>query len=117
MDRNLKARMIRSQELKAGRIMQQVNEIEKIITSIEAGKYHNASIQIRNNLNASYFEWYKDINSIIDNQISNLFYDIETGKTLTLDFFKGQISELMYDYKNCRERIRKLKKELEEMEA
>lgn len=62
----------------------------EIIESIESGAYYNASIQIRFNLNHSKYNWYKGIQYIIDDQIGNLFYDIETGSELTLDFFKSQ---------------------------
>ena len=73
--------------------IKKANCCKEIIESIEAGSYYNASIQIRFNLNHSKYNWYKDINSIIENQIGNLFYDIETGSETCLEFFKRQESE------------------------
>ena len=78
----------------------QIKECEKIITAIENGKYHDAAVRIRYNLNDNSYLWYKDINAIIDNQLLNLFYDIEHGTTLTVEFFKRTIIKLQY-YEKC----------------
>ena len=77
----------------------QIKICEDIIKDIKTGNYRNASILIRFYLNDSGFKWYKDINSIIQDQISNLFYDIETNfkKNLTVGFFEHIISGLNWD--------------------
>ena len=80
----------------------QILECKDIIEAIQKGQYMDASIQIRNNLNDSNYSWYKPIEHIIDNQITNLFYDIETNfeKNLTVNFFKRMIDEVKFDIEN-----------------
>lgn len=77
----------------------QILACKDIIRAIEKGEYMDASIQIRNNLDDNSYNWYKPIENIIDNQITNLFYDIETNfkKNLTVDFFKRMIDEIKFD--------------------
>lgn len=80
----------------------QILACKDIIEAIQKGEYMDASIQIRNNLNDNSYNWYKPIENIIDNQITNLFYDIETNfkKNLTVDFFKRMIDEIKFDIEN-----------------
>ena len=80
----------------------QIKECKRVIKAIKKGEYKEASILIRYYLNDASFIWYKDINSIIDDQITNLFFDIETDfkKNLTIRFFEGIINELKYDIEN-----------------
>ena len=72
------------------------------MVDIKTGNYRNASVLIRFYLNDSRFIWYKDINSIIDDQISNLFIDIEDNfkNNYTIGFFKHIIEELEWDLKH-----------------
>ena len=81
---------------------QQIKECKRIIEAINNGEYREASVLIRFYLNDASFIWYKDINSIINDQISNLFFDIETDfkKDTTRGFFKHIIAELEWDLKN-----------------
>ena len=77
-------------------IKRQIMECKAIIKAIDNGKYHDASIRIRFNLDNNNYCWYKDVKYIIDNQITNLFYDIETNfkDDLTRNFFKRTIQKL-----------------------
>ena len=79
----------------------QINICEKIIKDIKNGNYRNASVLIRFYLNDKSYYWYKNIDSIIQDQISNLFIDIETGfkENYTIGFFQHIIDELKYDIK------------------
>ena len=80
----------------------QINICKKIINRIKSGQYHDASILIRYYLNDNAFYWYKKIESIINDQISNLFLDIEQDfkNNYTIDFFNGIIDGLIFDIKN-----------------
>lgn len=80
----------------------QIKICNDIIKDIETGQYRNASVLIRFYLNNSSYSWYKDINSIIQDQISNLFIDIEQDfkNNYTIEFFKQIISELKFDIEN-----------------
>ena len=75
----------------------QIKICEKIIKRIDEKNYHDASILIRYYLNDKSFSWYKPIENIIENQITNLFYDLTYGTDLTREFFKHQIEKLKYD--------------------
>ena len=79
----------------------QIKICNDIIEDINAGNYRNASVLIRFYLNNSSFIWYKNIDSIIQDQISNLFLDIEQEfkNNYTIGFFKHIISELEFDIK------------------
>lgn len=77
-------------EIKKAQIWFQLRTIKELIKNIENKKYYNASIIIRFDLNDKSYIWYKDINSIIQDQISNLFYDIENNTNISLDFWKRQ---------------------------
>lgn len=83
-------------------LRRQISVIEDIIKDIQTGNYRNASVLIRFYLNDKRFYWYKDINSIINDQISNLFIDIEQGfkKNYTVEFFTRIKEELEYDLKH-----------------
>jgi len=74
----------------------QIKLCEEIIKAIKTGQYREASVLIRYYLNDKSFIWYKDINSIIQDQISNLFIDIEQNfkNNYTINFFEGIIKEL-----------------------
>ncbi len=76
----------------------QINRCKNIIDAIDAGNYHDASIQIRFNLNDSSYVWYKDPEFIKEDQISNLFIDIEENfkNDYCRDFFKRTIKKLQY---------------------
>ena len=78
---------------------EQIKQCKGIVEAIKKGNYMDASIRIRYNLNAERFVWYKDIESIINDQITNLFFDIENNfeKNLTIDFFEHLISEMKWD--------------------
>lgn len=78
---------------------EQIKRCEDIVKAIKKGEYMDASIRIRNNLNDKRFVWYKNIDSIIDNQITNLFFDIENNfeNNLTIKFFEHLISEMEWD--------------------
>jgi len=79
----------------------QINVCKKIIKAIKAGEYHEASVLIRYYLNDKSYVWYKNVEFIIENQISNLFIDIETNfkKNYTINFFEGIIQEIEYEIK------------------
>ena len=88
----------------------QIKVCKYIIEDIEKGNYRNASVLIRFYLNDSSFIWYKNIDSIIQDQISNLFLDIEQEfkNNYTIGFFKHIISELEYEIKQYKkEQIKK----------
>lgn len=71
----------------------------KIIKAIETNQYREASVLIRFYLNDNNYLWYKNVESIINDQINNLFIDIEQEfkNNYTVDFFKKIISELKFE--------------------
>lgn len=88
----------------------QIYICNKIIKDINAGNYRNASVLIRFYLNDSSYYWYKNIDSIIQDQISNLFLDIEQEfkNNYTVGFFQHIISELEYEIKQYKkEQVKK----------
>ena len=78
-------------------LKRQIAVCYKLIAAIENKEYREASILIRFYLNDKSYLWYKNIESIINDQISNLFYDIETGNNNTIEFFKNQIDGLKFN--------------------
>jgi len=81
-------------DVKTYKLNAQIAICNKIASEIGLGHYYNASILIRNYLNDNDYLWYKNVNNIIDNQISNLFYDIEHKTNNTKLFFRRQIVKL-----------------------
>ena len=94
--------MNKKQEIKTFHARRQIAACKEIIEDIKNKEYRDASVLIRFYLNDSRFIWYKDINSIIEDQISNLFIDIEQGfkNNYTIGFFEHIIEELEFDIKN-----------------
>ena len=76
----------------------QIKECKKIISSINSKNYYDAGIRILYNLNNNNYIWYKPVNSIIKDQITNLLFDIETNfkDDLTRTFFKRTIKKLEF---------------------
>ena len=76
-------------------LKRQINACKEIIESINEKDYYNASILIRFYLNDNNFIWYKNIQYIIEDQISNLFLDIQDDfkKDRVTNFFKNMIDE------------------------
>ena len=72
----------------------QAKVCNKICQRIAQKDYHDASILIRYYLNDKSFNWYKPIERIIENQITNLFYDVTYHKTSCYEFFNRQYKEL-----------------------
>ena len=90
------------QEYNKKDIERQINVCNKIINRIKSGQYLDASILIRYYLNNNGYKWYKNIDSIINDQLSNLFLDIEQEfkNNYTIDFFNGIIKGLLFDIKH-----------------
>ena len=93
MTTQFQALKVQRLKILANRRRRQASECDKICQRIAEKDYHDASILIRYYLNDSRFIWYKPIERIIENQITNLFYDITHNKTSCYDFFNRQFKE------------------------
>ena len=79
--------------------MSQEVVIKKIIEALEKEETREASILIRFYLNDKSYIWYKNVNNIIQDQITNLFYDVDAGNVkngLCITFFKRQLKKLEF---------------------